>query len=84
MSEPSEIEEMLVDEGWRAADVDPSELVDDEWIARNTRKGRKPSKVKAAGRKLIPGTYILRMTATNANGRSEQVKIKFWVLRTKR
>ena len=23
-------------EGWRAAEVDPSELVDDEWIAENT------------------------------------------------
>lgn len=34
----------------------------------------------AARRKLSPGTYILRMTASNANGEATQVKAKFWVI----
>ena len=38
----------------------------------------------AAGRKLAPGTYVLRMTATNANGRSVLVSVKFWVLGPRR
>ena len=38
----------------------------------------------AAGRKLSPGTYVLRMTATNANGRSVLVSVKFWVLGPRR
>ena len=38
----------------------------------------------AAGRKLPPGTYVLRMTATNANGRSVLVSVKFWVLGPRR
>jgi LysM repeat protein len=32
--------------GWSAADVDPSELVDDAWIARNCRAGRPPSRAR--------------------------------------
>jgi peptidoglycan hydrolase-like protein with peptidoglycan-binding domain len=56
-NEQSDFEEMLaVHEGWKAAEVDPSELVDDDWIAANTRKGKRPSKVRAAGRKALPAT----------------------------
>jgi hypothetical protein len=54
MTQPFEHDDDPVARGWSAAEVDPSELVDDEWIARNTRKGRKPSRVKAAGRKITP------------------------------
>jgi hypothetical protein len=39
--------------GWSAADVDPAELVDDAWIAANTRPGRAPSRVRAAGGRAL-------------------------------
>lgn len=50
------------------------------------RRGRRHLSLAraAAGRKLAPGTYVLRMTATNANGRSVLVSVKFWVLGPKR
>ena len=34
----------------------------------------------AAGRTLTPGTYLLRVTATNANGRSAVAQVKFWIV----
>jgi DNA-binding beta-propeller fold protein YncE len=33
-----------------------------------------------AGRHLSPGTYLLRVSATNANGRSNIATVKFWVI----
>lgn len=33
-------------EGWRAADVDPSELVDDDWIAANTKPAKNYNPVR--------------------------------------
>lgn len=49
------------------------------------RSGRRqvPLARLAAGQKLAPGTYVLRMTAANDGGRSAPVKVKFWVLRSK-
>jgi hypothetical protein len=45
------------------------------------RGGRHRSLAKlAAGRPLAPGTYLLRMTAVNLNGRSNTVEVKFWVI----
>jgi hypothetical protein len=38
----------------------------------------------AAARRLAPGTYVLRVTAANAHGRSAAVTVKFWVLRPRR
>jgi hypothetical protein len=35
-----------IDAGWSAADLDPAELVTDEWIRANTRAGRAPSPVR--------------------------------------
>ena len=34
----------------------------------------------AAGRTLTPGTYLLRVTATNANGQSAVAQVKFWIV----
>jgi hypothetical protein len=35
---------------------------------------------RAAVNRLVPGTYMLRMTAVNASGRSNTVEVKFWVI----
>ena len=40
--------------GRPAADVDPRELVDDNWIESNTKPGKKPSKARLAARGLTP------------------------------
>jgi hypothetical protein len=52
-----------------------------------TRKGRRRVSLAhlAAGRKLAPGTYLLRITATNANGHTAvPAAVKFWVLGPRR
>lgn len=42
-----------IDRGWSAAEVDASELVDDAWIAANTRRGKRPNRARhLAGRTL--------------------------------
>jgi hypothetical protein len=33
-----------------------------------------------AGRTLTPGTHLLRVTATNANGQSAVAQVKFWIV----
>jgi hypothetical protein len=49
------------------------------------RGGRHRSLARlAAGHPLAPGTYLLRMTAVNVNGRSNTVEVKFWVIGPRR
>lgn len=44
---------VAVARGWSAADVDPSEYVDDAWIAANTAPGKAPSAVRAVGGRVL-------------------------------
>lgn len=50
---PRPHEQDVMDYGWSAADVDPSELVDDDWIAANTKLGKKPNKVRHVAAKAL-------------------------------
>lgn len=53
---PTPREEEAAEAGWTAAEVGAGELVDDDWISTHTRRGRKPSRVRAVGRKAVPRT----------------------------
>lgn len=46
-------ERAAIDRGWSASEVHPDELVDDAWIAANTRPGLPPSRVRHLGGRLL-------------------------------
>lgn len=53
LSEPTPALLDPVARGWSAADIDPAELVTDDWIRKNTRPGRRPSKLRHAGGRAL-------------------------------
>jgi hypothetical protein len=56
MTRLSAAQRAAIDRGWSASEVDPNELVDDTWIAANTRPGLAPSRVRHLGGRLLAVT----------------------------